>query len=833
MRNGPPAAECAKNSATSRWRTLIGWLVLLSLFSPPLAAFDLADARHFQIENGLTLIVLEEPAVPVVSVQVLYRVGARHEQVGHTGLAHFLEHMAFRASQNFPDTELVSAIYAAGGEWHGYTWLDQTTYFETLPAEQLDLALRIEADRMARLLIPAAEVEAERGAVLTEMHGYENDPASVLNDAVLAVSFLQHPYRNNSIGWESDVASISHDDLVEFYRRSYCPANAVLAVVGRVSAERVVERVRELFGTLPGGARIQPPPTVEPPQIGVRRIELRGAGNRDRFQVAYRAPCVTDPEYPAFLLTQQVLAGGRGINFAQNEFGDAVLATSRLGGITDDLVTWYPPQAAPYVVTIAGSIDVGASRSELEARLQGAMDTLIAQPPSDQELAVVRQRLLDELVYDVETTEDAAHQLAYFAGLDALDVLLELPDRLASVTPADISRAAATSLRPHQRTIGWYLAGASPELLPVAAPMGDASSASASEGRSDTTPSGSPSSADAASPPHVVRLSSGVPVIFQRSSLSSAAYLRVLLPTTGLELAAAATPDIPLWRHTSLDFRFRPSSLQATLRTAREALLTAAPAPALPPGAVDDPTARLELAFDEVLGVGEPPVGPGVTAVALVGDLRFEDALPLLEAAFGDLTPKDADPFTPKAGPRELRISLAAAKAQAQLGYVVAAPPSGDPDWFSWRMLLYVLSHGYEGRLGVEAITRRGLVYYIDGQYLTDGSSGRVSLAIGVDPTKIDAMSGLLHETLNDLAETPPTEVELAEAKAHLIGRRASAAQSNEEISAALIDEWVGHGRLLSDGEYAAAVNTVRRSDLGRILPAFVNGTTIVINCAE
>ncbi len=110
-----------------------------------------------------------------------------------------------------------------GGEWHGYTWLDQTTYFETLPAEDLDLALRIEADRMARLVIPAAEVEAERGAVLAEMHGYENDPASVLHDTVLAVSFLQHPYRNNTIGWESDVESITHDDLVEFYRDAYRP----------------------------------------------------------------------------------------------------------------------------------------------------------------------------------------------------------------------------------------------------------------------------------------------------------------------------------------------------------------------------------------------------------------------------------------------------------------------------------------------------------------------------------------------------------------------------------------------------------------------------------
>ena len=179
--------------------------------------------------------------------------------------------------------------------------------------------------------------------------------------------------------------------------------------------------------------------------------------------MAYRAPSVGDPDYPAFLLVQQVLAGGRGINFGQNEFGDAVLPGSRLAGITDDLRTWYPPQAAPYVFTIAGSIDPAASTAELEARLQDAVDGLIEEPPTTDELATARRRLLDELVFDLETTEDAAHQLAFFAGLDALDVLLELPDRLASVTPAEVSRVAGLYLRPHQRTIGWSLAGPAPE----------------------------------------------------------------------------------------------------------------------------------------------------------------------------------------------------------------------------------------------------------------------------------------------------------------------------------------------------------------------------------
>ena len=130
------------------------------LAARPAQGIDLSSASRSQLDNGLTLMILEDHTFPVVSVQMLFMVGARNEVTGRTGLAHFLEHMAFRATEGFPDTEVVSAIYGVGGEWHGYTWLDQTTYFETAPSRHLDLLLRIEADRMHRLLIPEADVEA-------------------------------------------------------------------------------------------------------------------------------------------------------------------------------------------------------------------------------------------------------------------------------------------------------------------------------------------------------------------------------------------------------------------------------------------------------------------------------------------------------------------------------------------------------------------------------------------------------------------------------------------------------------------------------------------------
>jgi zinc protease len=152
--------------------------------TPAAAELDLRRADVGHLQNGLTVILLEDHSFPLVSVQMLYKSGSAAEVTGKTGLAHFLEHLAFRGSANFPDARAPELIYDSGGEWHGYTAMDQTTYFATMPKGGLDLLLKIEADRMARTIIDPASIAAEKGAVITELHSYENDPASVLLESV-------------------------------------------------------------------------------------------------------------------------------------------------------------------------------------------------------------------------------------------------------------------------------------------------------------------------------------------------------------------------------------------------------------------------------------------------------------------------------------------------------------------------------------------------------------------------------------------------------------------------------------------------------------------------
>lgn len=778
------------------------WAAALILLAYPASAGRLDSIVAEHLQNGLTVLVLEDATQPIVSTQVLYRVGGRTEHTGSTGLAHFVEHMAFRATEKFPETDVVSRIYAVGGEWHGYTWLDETTYFETVPKEHLQLVLDIQADRMAHLLLPPAELEAERGAVLTELHGYENDPASVLHDAVAAASFTEHPYRQNVIGWTSDVEHITYADVATFYRRHYNPANAVLAIAGDVKAAEALTLVRQTFGRIPAGEITPPPYTVEPPQTGERRIELAG-GSESRFEIAYRAPAASEPDFPTFLLIQALLSGSSGANFRQDGDGFAARPGSRLYGVSDEVATFFAPTAQPYLFTIQGT----GAPAAIEERL-GAIEERVAvlreQPVSADELDRVRRALLLELAMDIETTEDAAHQMAFYGGIGALDVLKRLPALVATVRPEDVRRVAQARLQPWQRTIGWIHPGAPPALPTEAPPPVPIQLASTPPPQATRTE------------PRVKQLANGTALIVQRISRIGAGYLRVIIP--GESESPVATVDEPVWRHTSLGVAFRAGGLADAVAEIRRALETATPVPAQPTG---DPAERLDRSLRQALGITPEQAGQRTPIViAAVGDLDEAAALRMLEASFSDLPP--LRPLTPvelRAKVRDVNVPLPG-KAQSQIGYAVPAPPSSP----AWRMLLYILTHDYEGRLGKELIARRGLLYRIESRYRSDGKTGWLSMRAGVNLEKLDETRQLFFGMLDALREQPLTEAEVEEARQHLIGRRLTAPMSNEEVSDAYAREWIERGRLLTNQEWEREVRKVTREDVLEIVPMFLSG---------
>lgn len=787
-------------------------MIALALATPAAAELELSRASVTRLDNGLTVIILEDHSLPIVSTQIIYRSGARDETAGKTGLAHFLEHLAFRASENFPNAGATAAIYDSGGEWHGYTWIDQTAYYATMPSDGLDLLLAIEADRMARVTIDPAAMEAERGAVITEMNGYENDPSSVLFDAVVAAALQAHPYRNNTIGYESDVAALTAGDARAYYDAHYAPGNAVLAIAGDVTPEAAMAAVREHFDSLPARAVAARSAAVEPPQRGPRRIEIAGPVTRQFVKFVFPAPAASSPDFAPFLVLQQLLGGGSGVNFQQNDWGTPAVEGSALYDASEDIDSWFIPTADPYVFMIGGSIAADADRGALEAEVARRLAAVRNVPPSTERLAAARASVAEHLAFDVTTTEDAAHQLAFYEGIGAYDALIALPASIAAVTAADVHRVARAYLDPQRLTIGWYIPGASdaPLGLSVGAPQ-------PALPRAATPPQTAASAA-----PQLRRLAGGLPAIVRASPLS---------PTVSITLVTAA----PLEGETTLDSygaitrNGLAADLPALIASAGAALATAAPASLAEPS--DDPETRLAQMIDQrTQGTLRQDLVPIVAVVS--GTVNPASAFAVLDDAFGEIASAVRTEATERAArsttaPTQVTEHIGLPLAQAAIGYVVAAPHPATREGLAWRMLLYVLTHDYSGRLGQAAISDTGLVYYIGSDYR---SEGWITLATGVDPGKIDAMEAMIGDQLARLATDPPSAAETDAARRHLLGRDLSAAQSNPEIAEHLARNFVETGGLRSHEEFAAMLATITPADLAAAARGFASGTILRVD---
>lgn len=776
------------------------------------ARLDLTRASVERLDNGLTLIMLEDRERPIVSIQTVYGVGAKDDPAGRIGLAHFFEHMAFRGSKNFPDTGLVSEIYAVGGEWHGYTWIDLTTYFATTPKENLPLLLDIEADRMARLDLRAEDLEAERGAVIAEMNGYANDPDSTLFDALLATHFLTHPYRNNTIGYRADIGAITHPDVVEFYEHHYAPKNAIIALVGDFDREAARTLIKERFSPIKKDVAARAPLTDEWPRSGERRVRLTMPAPSKLLKIAYPAPAASDHDFAAFLVLQAIIGETSGVNFNQNDWGTLVGAASPLASVADDARSWIIPTAAPYAFVFSASAPANANEAKIENRVQQALDRVAARPIPAADLAAAKSKLKAALAFDVDTTEEAAHQLAYFAGVNAFDALLSLPADIDAVTAEKVQAVAAKYLRADRRTIAWLTPGPAIKETPPAAPAPAAARA------------GAPAENEAAPAAEILSTPNGAPLLFQPSSLSPSFALSAVL--AGRFSCALCVADAPAPGDTTIAVTGTADDLEYLFIAVAAAVRAATPVEDAAP-ASDDPLTRLEEIF--AAGVSAPPGANAPYVIAASGEASPETVKALSDRylAFPLNDAKHAAPVF--AAPIAVDVVIDEAKAQSALGFYASAPAADAPEGLATAIALYALSHGYEGRLGKEAISRRGLAYYIDAQYRAGRGGGLVTLAAGVDPEKAAALKSLIASEIARLAAEPPTEAEIAEAKRYLVGRKISAAQSNGEIVGALTADFLGVGAGETPQALASRLETIGRDDVARAAAAIAQGAIVTV----
>lgn len=419
----------------------------------------MTDLLAATLSNGLKVLLKEIHTAPLISSWVWYRVGSRDEATGQTGISHWVEHMQFKGTPKFPANVLDKAISRDGGSWNAFTYLDWTTYFETMPAEKIRLALELEADRMANSVLAEEDVASERTVIMSEREGHENEPLFRLGEAVQQAAFRVHPYHHEVIGDMADLRTMQRGDLYAHYRRFYVPGNAVVAVAGDFGADEMLGQIRELFESVPAGPLPNRLARPEPDQAGEIRLDVQGPGETAYLQVAYRVPPAANDDFFAISVLDSLLAGPSNLNM----FGGGISnKTSRLYRALVDAefaVSVSGGSAAtidPYLYTFTLTVHPRRKPEETLLALDSEIQKVQQELVSDQEVARAIKQARALFAYGSENISNQAFWLGYAEMFASYDWFLSYLDRLAVVTRSDVQRVAAQYFRPHARVVGFY-----------------------------------------------------------------------------------------------------------------------------------------------------------------------------------------------------------------------------------------------------------------------------------------------------------------------------------------------------------------------------------------
>jgi zinc protease len=414
------------------------------------------------LDNGLKVLVAEVHTAPLASVWCWYKVGSKDEVTGLTGVSHWVEHMNFKGTTNIPRDQVKGIIEKFGGSWNGYTWIDQTTYMETASTAGLDRMLFIEAERMANCIYDPADCESERTVIISELQGGENDPDTLLEQEVIAAAYKVHPYRHPTIGWLSDLQTMTRDDLYQYYRRNYVPNNATVVVVGAVDTDDVLQRIEKQFGPIPAGPLPRRVGIVEPEQLGERRVEVLREGTTAYLKLAYHAPAVGDRDFFPMLVLDAILTGAKGINLWSSFRTPPPQRSARLyralveRRLASSVGAGVLPTEQPFLYLISATAMDGVSLKDVESAATAALDGVARDGITERELMKAKNQLRARLVFENDSVTNLGHQLGYFQTVANLDVYHDAPNRIAAVTQDQVEVVAKKYLRSDRRTVGWF-----------------------------------------------------------------------------------------------------------------------------------------------------------------------------------------------------------------------------------------------------------------------------------------------------------------------------------------------------------------------------------------
>jgi zinc protease len=411
-------------------------------------------------------------AAPVITFEVVYHVGSRNEAPGNTGSAHLLEHMLFnKSTKNFGKANkkktFQEVLYEAGADYstsNMTTWNDRMTGYSTLPADKLELAMKIEADRIGRALILDSERQPEMSVVRNEYEIGENSPYTALDKAVIATAIQAHPYHWDTIGYRSDIEGVSTEQLREHYRNFFHPDNAEAILVGDFDPKTALAMFDREFGLFPKSKKPIPQViTVEPPQEGERRVIVRRPGKVGIVEIAYMRPNSLHPDFVPLDVLSTILSTGLNARLYQ-----ALVET----GLASDIGSWNYTLRDPYPIVVQATVAAGRTHEAAEAAMKSALEKVAREGVSTAEL----ERAKSQLEVSVIRGRDGTYQLASALGEAVASAnwkwFIGYVNAVRGVTADDVKRVAATYLLPDHATVGWFIPAEEPKAAKVGlAPM--------------------------------------------------------------------------------------------------------------------------------------------------------------------------------------------------------------------------------------------------------------------------------------------------------------------------------------------------------------------------
>jgi len=438
-------------------RLILQWVAsFIALFLGAVPALAEQPVTSFRLANGMDVVVIEDHRAPVVSHMVWYRVGSADDPKGHTGIAHFFEHLMFKATDDMADGAFSKIVAANGGQDNAFTSYDYTGYYQRIAADRLGLVMKMEADRMRHLVLTREVVATERSVILEERNQRtENNPQALFGEQMSAALYMNSPYGVPPIGWRHEIEKLSLEDARSFYDRYYAPDNAIAVVAGDVIPDQVRDLAEKYYGPLTPSNRPPEARPQEPPQLAARHLTMHDARVRQPYVIRKYIVSSYDPANPrdaaALALLGDILGKGISSRLARSLQLEQKVAI--------DSGAFYSPMRRD--TSEFGVYGVPAPGQDL-ATVEAAMDVVLAEitasGPADDELARVKRLKRAGWIFSQDDAFGTAQRYgsALAAGYSIEDVQNWL-DVLESVTPDDVRAVAKKYLVPEHSVTGWLM----------------------------------------------------------------------------------------------------------------------------------------------------------------------------------------------------------------------------------------------------------------------------------------------------------------------------------------------------------------------------------------